>query len=400
MIRQYGGPRAVVSMVSGGHFISHFYILAFPPLFPLLAAEFGLSNTELGAVVSAIMLPILVLQIPVGELVDRIGAKPVFVVGIVVTALGVLVAGVASSYFLLLVGALVSGVGQAAFHPADYALLEAVVGEDNEGKAFSVHTFGGYAGFAVAPLLVGSIGLSVGWRPALQLSGLAGLLYAALAQLVLAAVHRSQDGSDSVDGSSDERLADRLRVLLSPSLLAVAAFFLVLFMIITGIQSFTVVFVDRGLGLGPSVGNTALTAFATTSAIGVLLGGPLADRLDIHRVAIAGFLLGMVTTLLLVSGLPSVTALLTVALLGLLGLAFGLPLPSRDRLVSLYAPADATGRSFGFVFTAGSLGGFLAPLILGAVIDLRSSRAAFAVIAGFFFVCVAIVATLWLVRGD
>lgn len=400
MIRQYGGPRAVVSMVSGGHFISHFYILAFPPLFPLLAAEFGLSNTELGAVVSAIMLPILVLQIPVGELVDRIGAKPVFVVGIVVTALGVLIAGIASSYLLLLAGALVSGVGQAAFHPADYALLEAVVGEEHEGKAFSVHTFGGYAGFAVAPLLVGTIGLSVGWRPALQLSGLAGLLYAALAQLALAAVHRSRDGADSVDGSSDERIVDRLRVLLSPSLLAVAAFFLVLFMIITGIQSFTVVFVDRGLGLGPSVGNTALTAFATTSAIGVLLGGPLADRLDIHRVAIAGFLLGMVTTLLLVTGIPSVTALLTVALLGLLGLAFGLPLPSRDRLVSLYAPADATGRSFGFVFTAGSLGGFLAPLILGAVIDLSSSRAAFAVIAGFFLVCVAIVATLWLARGD
>ena len=398
--RRYGGPRAVVSLVSGGHFVSHFYILAFPPLFPLLAGEFGLSNTELGGVVSAIMLPVLVLQIPVGEVVDRVGAKPVFVAGIVVTALGVLLAGLAGSYPLVLVGAFVSGVGQAAFHPADYALLEAVVGEEHEGKAFSVHTFGGYAGFAAAPVVVGGLGLAVGWRPALQLAGVAGLAYAALAQLTLATVHRGHRSTPTDDETPSTTVRERLRVLLAPDLVAVAAFFLVLFMIITGIQSFTVVFVDRGLGLGPAVGNTALTAFATTSALGVLAGGPLADRFDVHGLAAGGFLLGLLVTAVLVVGVLPVTALATVVLLGALGLAYGLPLPSRDRLVSLYAPADATGRSFGFVFSAGSLGGFLAPLLLGAVIDLRSPLAAFAVIAALFLVCAGIVGALWLGGGD
>ncbi len=394
MIRQHDGPRAVVSIVSGGHFASHFYLLAFPPLFPLLADEFGLSNTELGAIVSAIMLPVLVLQIPLGELVDRVGPKPVFVGGVAVSAAGVLVAGLADSYLLLLAAAMVSGVGQAAFHPADYALLEAVVGEEHEGKAFSVHTFGGYAGYAVAPAVVGGIGLSMGWRPALQLAGLAGVGYALLSQLAMATVRRDRGSTGRDDGDGLAASVGRLAVLLSPPLVAIAAFFMVLFAVITGIQSFTVVFVDRGLGLGPTVGNTTLAAFATLSAVGVLAGGPLADRYDVHGVAAVGFLLGAVVTGLLVAGPVPATAAVTVGLFSLLGLVYGLPLPSRDRLVSRYAPADATGRSFGFVFTGGSLGGFAAPIVLGGVIDLWSEATAFTVIAGSLIVCVAIVSSL------
>lgn len=380
----------MVALVSGGHFVSHFFILAFPPLFPLLAAEFELSNTELGAIVSAIMLPILVLQIPVGELADRIGAKPVFVLGIVVTAVGVVLAGVAHAYWLLIAGALLSGIGQSAFHPADYALLEAVVGESHEGKAYSVHTFGGYAGFAAAPVVVGSIGLSIGWRPALQLAGLAGLGYGLFAHLTMSGDLGTRSPASS-DDTDDEHLTDRFEVVLSPALIAIAFLYLILFMLITGIQSFTVVFVDRGLLLGPSVGNSALTAFATFSAIGVLVGGPIADRVDIHWVTGVGLLLGMVVTAILVSGLLPATAVATVATIGVLGLVYGVPLPSRDRLVTLYAPADATGRSFGLVFTGGSLGAFVAPLILGGVIDLRSPTAAFAVIGGLFLLCVIIV---------
>jgi FSR family fosmidomycin resistance protein-like MFS transporter len=33
----------VVGLIGAGHFLSHFYLLTLPPLFPLLKAEFGVS---------------------------------------------------------------------------------------------------------------------------------------------------------------------------------------------------------------------------------------------------------------------------------------------------------------------------------------------------------------------
>ncbi|GAB6880681.1 hypothetical protein JCM17823_29570 [Halorubrum gandharaense] len=56
----------VVGTVSVAHFLSHVFLLAYPPLFPLLAANFGVSTTQLGLLVTAIYVPQLLLQVPLG----------------------------------------------------------------------------------------------------------------------------------------------------------------------------------------------------------------------------------------------------------------------------------------------------------------------------------------------
>lgn len=122
-----------VGIVTGGHTLSHVYLLTFPPLFPLLRVEFGLTNTQLGVLVSVISLGML-LQIPVGELVDRIGAKRVFVAGVAITSSSILLAGTATSYLTLLTFATLSGIGQSAFHPTDYPLLKAVSDPEQKGN--------------------------------------------------------------------------------------------------------------------------------------------------------------------------------------------------------------------------------------------------------------------------
>lgn len=50
------GDRRTIATVTGGHFLSHFYILVFPPLFPMMREELALSNAELGLTVSVISL--------------------------------------------------------------------------------------------------------------------------------------------------------------------------------------------------------------------------------------------------------------------------------------------------------------------------------------------------------
>jgi len=400
----------VVGLVTGGHFLSHFYLLAFPPLFPLLRAEFGLSNAQLGLLVSVISVAML-LQVLVGELVDRAGAKRVFVGGVAATAAGVLLTGTADSYPGLLAFAALSGVGQAAFHPADYPLVEAVSDSGREGRNFSVHTFGGYAGFAVAPLVVGRLGLVRGWRTALLAVGAAGLAYAALAAVALPSAYRAQvearadAAADGEDGSGDGREVasddapadpadapatdadgsgnDVRAALLRPGIAVMVLFFVVFSMAGKGVQTFTPVLAVDGFGLAESVGNTALSGFFAVTAVAVLAGGPLADRYDPRRVIAAATATAAGTLAVVVSGV-GVDATALVVAFGVAGGAYGLVFASRDRLVSSSAAAGSTGRSFGLVFTASSLGSLASPVLLGVVIDAASAGLAFAVVAGFF----------------
>jgi MFS family permease len=384
--------RFIVGAVSGGHLLSHFYLLAFPPLFPLLRDELGLSNTELGLIVSVMMFPIMVLQLPVGQLVDRIGAQRVFVSGVGITSAATLLAGLSPGYLALLAAAFVAGVGQSCFHPSDYALLSAVVDAENEGKGFSVHTFGGYAGFAAAPLVVGGIGVAAGWRTALLVTGGVGLLYAAFAFVTMGRVYL-----DHLDGTADQSsagLVSELRELLSPTLVALFLFFMLLFMAGTGIQSFTTVFLVTGYGLPESVGNYALTTFFAFSAVGVLAGGFITDRYDVHWVIVVALLLAGATTAVLSTRMLSPVTVVALGTFAVIGAFSGVMRPARDRLVSTYAPPASSGRSFGFVFSGGSLGGFISPVILGFVIDTMSIGLSFLLIAIFFAGSSVIVAAI------
>jgi MFS family permease len=382
----------VVGIVSGGHFFSHFYLLAFPPLFPILAAEFALSNVQLGLIMSAVQVGTF-LQVFAGDVVDRVGGKRVFVLGVAVTAAGIGLAGLATSYLLIVLFALVASVGQSAFHPADYALLDAASDDASEGKSFGLHNFAGSLGFAAGPAVVGGIALAAGWQTALLVAGGLGLAYALFAHLAMEDGHLARmgaeegaDGDDGADdgtgdgGSGGSRWAD----LGEPTLLALFAFFCVVSLGGFGFHSFTTVLVDEGFALSEATGNTALTAFFTLSAFGVLAGGVIADRLRPRQVILPALLGSAGLTWAVAAGLVPAVPTLVVATFACIGGIFGLLIPSRDRLVNAAVARGSTGRSFGFVFTGISLAGVVSPTVLGAVIDASSVWVAFWLVGGSF----------------
>lgn len=385
--------------VSGAHFLSHIYLLAYPPLFPLLATEFDVTTTQLGLLVTAIYGPTLLLQLPLGGLIDRVGAKRFLVSGLVLTSLAISASGLATAYWMLLVCAAVSGIGQSVFHPADYALLDAVTTPVNEGKAFSAHTFGGFAGFAAAPVIVGGVGIAYGWQLALVAVGSVGFVYAAAFALTTAPVYTAQIRASDIEPtvSVHETVLELLSFVRRSRLLAVFLFYLLSMMALVGLQSFTTVLAIDAYGFEISTANTLLTVHLTSTAIGVVLGGPLADRLPSYWVLITSFLLAAIAVWVAAVGVldAGFVALLTV--LSLAGLLLGLALPSRDKLANSVADPNAAGKSFGFFFTGLSFGAMISPALLGAVIDGWSASTAFLLIGGFLVVAVAVVVTVRLV---
>ncbi|KYH23953.1 putative sialic acid transporter [Halalkalicoccus paucihalophilus] len=399
VLRRRGDAAYVIAVVSGAHFVSHIFLLAFPPLFPLLAREFGLSTARLGLLITAMYVPTLLFQLPVGDLIDRIGARRVLASGIAVTALGIALAGLAPNYPVLLACAFLSGMGQTVFHPADYALLSTVTEASTEGTAFSIHTFGGYAGFAAAPVVVGGVALAIGWEIALIAVGLIGAGYAVVVHLTVEAVHtrtirarRPDEPGSSPDASESvrETIGALLTFARRSKMLLVFSFYLVTMMAFVGFQSFTTVLAVETYGFDESTANSLLTAHLTATAIGVLVGGPLADRLPVREILVAMLLSAALSVwALVITGVSSL--LLAGALLSIVGLLLGVSLPSRDKFANVVADRGAAGKSFGFFFTGLSLGAVVSPVFLGAVIDRSSPSVAFLFVGGFLIVAVVVV---------
>lgn len=398
--------RATLAVVSGGHFLSHFYFLTLPPLFPLLRGEFGLSNTELGLVVSVLTIGGL-LQAPVGNVVDRLGAKRILVVGLAVTGGGIALIGLGPTYPAILALAVVSGLGQSAFHPADYAMIDDVVDPDLRGRAFSVHTFSGFAGFAAAPVVVGALAFATGWRVTLFVVGGVGLLYAVFAAATLSSSYREADETTETDGTDGtdrtgstgrrpdpERDGSILDAIRNPGVLAMVGFFLVMALAGKGVQTFTAVLAADSFGLEESVGNTLLTAYFALGAIGILVGGVLADRYAPGRVITGGLVVGASTLLVTLIGAVPISVLSLVGLFGLIGFFVSIVTPSRDRLVSEVSGSGSVGRSFGIVFTGSTIGSLIGPVLLGAVGDAVSMTVSFVLIGLFFLAAGALAFSL------
>src|SRR6478736_1824029 len=113
----------LIAGVSAAHFVSHFYMLVLPPLFAFVRADYAVTYTEIGLALTVFNAVSAVLQTPAGFLIDRINARLALVAGLVLGAIGFVVAAVVDSYWMLIVMFGVIGLGNTVYHPADYALL-------------------------------------------------------------------------------------------------------------------------------------------------------------------------------------------------------------------------------------------------------------------------------------
>jgi MFS transporter, FSR family, fosmidomycin resistance protein len=138
-------------MLGSGHFLSHFYQLCLPPLFIAWQQAFDVSFAELGLVMAVMSATAAVMQTPMGFLVDRYGARPFLVGGTLLVTLSMAAMGFTTAYWQIVALALLSGVGNSVFQPADYAILSGSIEPARLGRSFAFHTFTGNIGFAPHP---------------------------------------------------------------------------------------------------------------------------------------------------------------------------------------------------------------------------------------------------------
>jgi MFS family permease len=355
-----------VGLVSAAHFVGHFQMLVVPPLFPLLAARWRVGFVELGLALTVYAVVSVAAQMPMGWLADHFGSRKLLIAALCLGGAALASIGVVDRYWWLLAASAVSGIANAVYHPADYAILTARVAATRIGRAFSVHTCAGMLGNAAAPVTMLILAPRFGLPAALMIAGLVGPLVAL--PLVLAPAVEG-DSPAPARRVRPDTVQDRRRVtVFTPALLGLVVFFILLSLSTAGITSFAVPALMNGWHLPFAAANLALTAYLATTALGVLAGGFVADMTTRHG-EVAAIGLGLSALIILVIAAVGLGAVWLVGLMALAGLLSGIIQPSRDMLVRAAAPPGAIGRAFGIVTIGLSIGGIVAPMLFGWIMD-------------------------------
>ncbi len=380
----------ILGVIGIGHGMSHLYYLVLPPIFVQLREAFGVSYAELGTALAVMSLASAIVQVPIGFLVDRLGARVVLVTGLVFVSMATALMGFATTFTQLLGLCVMSGIANAVFHPTDYAILNSSVSADRMGRAFSLHTFTGQLGSAAAPIVMIALAQAFGWRQALIIVGLAGFV-AVVALLTQWNVMREDiakkpkaDGA-SRDGKSigsRPAPASAMATVFSPGMLMFFVFFTVLSMMQTGMQSFAATALVALHDTPLATANLALSAFLFASAAGVLLGGEMADRTDRHDL-IASIVFVASAVFCLALAVLSLPGAMLVTLMTLIGLGQGATRPARDMMLRAATPKGSAGSVFGFVTSGIAVGSALAPIPLGWLLDIGRPALVFYALAAF-----------------
>jgi MFS transporter, FSR family, fosmidomycin resistance protein len=375
----------IIGLVSTAHAFSHFFQLALAPLFPLLRVEFDVSWTVLGLLAGAFYAASGLTQFAAGFAVDRAGARPVLLSGLALLACGTIFASLAPGVYWLFPIVALMGVGNGVFHPADFAILNANVAPRRLGYAYSTHGIGGNLGYALSPIMSFSIASVYGWRVALAVMGVMGLIVLG----VLANQRRfltSHRASETHGGS----MRGTFQLFLQPAIALCFCYFVAQTMASVGLQTFLPAALNTGFAVPLGLATSAVTAYLLGGTAGIAAGGYFATRTARHdRIAATGLLAGASLLALVSTGMVSLAMIIPVFVV--VGFALGSTGPSRDLIVRNATPKGAAGRVYGFVYSGLDLGAMIGPIWFGLLLDRGLSRQMFVVVSILLVVAVATV---------
>ncbi|MDV0443232.1 MFS transporter [Methanorbis rubei] len=172
-----------ISVLAAGHGAVDFYLpvisASLPVLIPIFASQGITSYAMAGFLVTVITLTLAVVQPLAGWLQDNgkwtIGASW----SVLMTAVAISMFAFIQNYWILLILAIVAGVGNSMFHPNAYQQIYQFSTPANRGTLLSLFSVGGSFGYGAAPLVAGAL---------LVWAGLPGLIYLIIPGILVAAL--------------------------------------------------------------------------------------------------------------------------------------------------------------------------------------------------------------------
>ena len=147
-------------------------------MFPLLKARWGLSDRELGALVSVVAVTVAIGTIPLSIVADRCGhLRSLFWMAVVWSG-ATIACAFATRYGELLFARAIIGVGEAAYGSVGCALLALLFPERIRSTVLAAFLVAGLIGSVVGVMMGGVVVQQWGWESGFVVAGLPGLVLA------------------------------------------------------------------------------------------------------------------------------------------------------------------------------------------------------------------------------
>lgn len=364
---------------------------------PTLAHDMRLDHGEMGLLFSVFLIGYAVMPVPGGYLADRIGARRMLSFATAWFAVFSGLTAVGWNFASLFVIRLLFGVGEGAGLPASLKATHTWSAAHRRGLGSAIYLTGVNIGGILAPLLTVAILSRLGWRPVFSIMALPGLLVALLAWRYL------KDRPDEVLSESEIARAkmevpagtavNRALMYRTWSIWAMFTAFFFYNITYWGL----LLWVPSYLAEVRHVTLSELGLWSSIPWMGGLLGsyvlGWLSDRMPGRRhVQAASWVLSGVCVALTYSANsgPAAVAFLTVVYFAMLG-----GVTSQYALMMDLVGVEAAGVAMGSMYFFGVLAGFLAPVLIGFVIQQTHAYAVpFGILAGSIIVAGLVVTTV------
>ncbi len=250
-------------------------------VFPLLKAEMGFTDIQLGVIGGAFMIVYAIAGPLAGLAGDRFTRKNLILGGLVFWSIVTVFTSICTTYWHLVLVRALEGLGESFYFPAAIALVSDYHGKDTRSRALSFHQSSVYAGTIAGGSVSGYMGEHYGWRSSFILFGALGVVLALILWGLLKEPVRgaSEEGEETSTqpATIKETLAGIFQSPLVPVLIAVfvgANFVASIFL--TWMPSFLFNKFKMSLSLA---GFQSTAYLQVASVIGVLLGGYFGDRI-------------------------------------------------------------------------------------------------------------------------
>jgi len=342
-------------------------------VFPLLKAEWGLSDTRLGTLSGVVSIAVGALALPLSLLADRWGRLRSLVLMAALWSIATLACGLASNFDQMLVARFFVGVGEAAYGSVGLALVLSVFPVRMRATISGAFLAGSMVGSVLGISLGGFLAAQFGWRAAFAGMALFGLLLTICYPRIVKESRLATDGGDATCTTA-VTARPRLRALVSSRSVICAYLGSGVQVFISGaLLAWLPSYLHRAYGMTVATAAAVAAIFVLSSAAGMTICGSLADRVGRNapaaKLALAiGYCLACCVLLsaafVLPAGLPQLVLIA-------LGMLFGAgTVGPAGAMVANLTPAPLHGTAFGTLSLANNLLGLApGPIVTGMLAD-------------------------------
>ncbi len=346
------------------------------PTFSIFAEGLGVSLALLGIITTVGGLTQLIIALPFGVLSDRVGRPRVLVGGIIGFGLCLLSLAVATGPSMLFVSRILYGTAGVATFSIGAAHLGDITTREQRPFAFGLYTSCMGLGFTIGPLLGAQLADRYSAPTAYFVGALISVLGLILALRILRVASVKRRSASVAPANRSTGMKNVREILRNRSLMLVTfGNMLMSLTFVGGITTFFPIYADQ-LFISQAAIGTMFAVRALVSTLGRLPNGIVSRLFGNQSVMLSALLLD---TVVMLSIAHTRNTVMLTGLLALEGLAFGAYLVSGQTYVADNTEVENRGAAIGVYSTASSLGGTVAPLILGLVASAYSVRLVFTV---------------------